>query len=76
MVFNAIHYTRDITRLGQTVELRNQKLNNLYTLSDSDFTGCCDTARSTINFLKCNSDECRSNFIVLGLSDNSSTLHR
>ena len=40
-----IHYTRDITRLG----LRNQKLNTLYALSDSDFgfAGCRDTARST-----------------------------
>ena len=38
-----IHYTRDITRLGP----RNQKLNTLYALSDSDFAGYRDTARST-----------------------------
>ena len=38
-----IHYTRDITRLGP----RNQKLNTLYALSDSDFAGYRDTTRST-----------------------------
>ena len=38
-----IHYTRDINRLG----LRHQQLSILYALSDSDFAGCCDTARST-----------------------------
>ena len=40
-----IHCTKDCTRLG----LRDQKLNTLYALMDSqtDFAGCCDTARST-----------------------------
>ena len=42
---NCIHYTKDCSRLG----LRDQKLNTLYALLDSqaDFAGCCDTARST-----------------------------
>ena len=36
-----IHYTRDMTRL----QVRKQKINTLYALSDSDFAGCRDTAR-------------------------------
>ena len=38
-----IQYSRDLNRL----RLRNQKLNTLYALSNSDFAGCRDTARST-----------------------------
>jgi len=38
-----IHYTRDMTRL----QIRKQKINTLYALSDSDFASCRDTARST-----------------------------
>ena len=38
-----INYTRDVNRLQE----RRQKPNALYALSDSDFAGCKDTARST-----------------------------
>ena len=38
-----IQYSRDLNRL----RLRNQELNTLYALSNSDFGGCSDTARAT-----------------------------
>ena len=52
--------------------LGNQKLNILYTLSDSDFAGCSGTARSASGNVilmngvwKCNSNEWGSNLMVL-----------
>ncbi len=42
-----IKYTRDITRL----HARDQQLNVLYALSDSDFAGCKDTSRSTSGYM-------------------------
>ena len=42
-----IHYTRDQDRLSA----RDQKLNTLYALSDSDFAGCKDTAKSTSGYM-------------------------
>ena len=42
-----IHYTRDQNRLSA----RDQKLNTLYALSDSDFAGCKDTAKSTSGYM-------------------------
>ena len=38
-----IHYTRDQNHLSA----RDQKLNTFYALSDIDFAGCNDTAKST-----------------------------
>ena len=66
-----IHYTRDITRLG----LRNQKLNTLYALSDSDFAGCSEAARSTSGSIILIISEHRSNFLVFCSSDNEGTMH-
>jgi len=42
-----IHYSRDQDRLSA----RDQKLNTLYALSDSDFAGCKDTAKSTSGYM-------------------------
>ena len=42
-----IRYTRDQNRLSA----RDQKLNTLYALSDSDFAGCKDTAKSTSGYM-------------------------
>jgi hypothetical protein len=42
-----IRYTRDLTRL----RARDQQLNVLYALSDSDFAGCKDTFRSTSGYM-------------------------
>jgi hypothetical protein len=42
-----IRYTRDLARLS----IRDQKLNVLYALSDSDFAGCKDTSRSTSGYM-------------------------
>ena len=69
-----ISYTRDTTRLG----LRNQKLNTLYALWDSDFAGGPLRAwhwHSWVNFWKFNYDESRSNFMIFWSSDNDSTKH-
>ena len=40
-------YTRDQDRLSA----RDKKLNTLYALSDSDFAGCKDTAKSTSGYM-------------------------
>ena len=42
-----IHYTRD----QDSLSARDQKLNTLYALSDSDFAGCKDTAKSTSGYM-------------------------
>ncbi len=42
-----IRYTRDSKRL----HARDQSLNVLYCLSDSDFAGCKDTSRSTTGYM-------------------------
>ncbi len=42
-----IQYTRDLAR----VQAREQELNVLYGLSDSDFAGCKDTSRSTSGYM-------------------------
>jgi hypothetical protein len=42
-----IKYTRDSERL----RTRDQQLNVLYALSDSDFAGCKDTFRSTSDYM-------------------------
>jgi hypothetical protein len=42
-----IRYTRDLARL----QTRDQKLNVMYALSDSDFAGCKDTFRSTSGYM-------------------------
>jgi hypothetical protein len=42
-----IRYTRNMERLKR----RDQKLNMLFTLSDSDFAGCKDTSRSTSGYM-------------------------
>ena len=42
-----IQYTRDLARL----QAREQELNVLYGLSDSDFAGCKDTSRSTSGYM-------------------------
>jgi len=42
-----IRYTRDLARL----HTRDQQLNVLYALSDSDFAGCKDTFRSTSGYI-------------------------
>ena len=42
-----MQYTRDLDRLSK----RDQKLNVLYALSDSDFAGCKDTAKSTTGYM-------------------------
>jgi hypothetical protein len=42
-----IRYTRDLQRLLA----RDQQLNVLYALSDSDFAGCKDTSRSTSGYM-------------------------
>ena len=42
-----IRYTRDVHRLWA----RDQQLNVLYALSDSDFAGCKDTSRSTSGYM-------------------------
>jgi hypothetical protein len=42
-----IRYTRDLERL----KARDQELNVLYALSDSDFAGCKDTSRSTSGYM-------------------------
>ena len=42
-----IRYTRDLARLMR----RDQQLNVMYTLSDSDFAGCKDTSRSTSGYM-------------------------
>ena len=42
-----IHYTRDQGSLSA----RDKKLNTLYALSDSDFAGCKDTAKSTSGYM-------------------------
>ena len=42
-----IRYTRDLERL----RVRDQQLNVLYALSDSDFAGCKDTSRSTSGYM-------------------------
>jgi hypothetical protein len=42
-----IRYTRDLTRL----RARDQSLNVLYGLSESDFAGCKDTSRSTTGLM-------------------------
>ena len=42
-----IRYTRDLARLST----RDQQLNVLYALSDSDFAGCKDTSRSTSGYM-------------------------
>jgi hypothetical protein len=42
-----IRYTRDLARL----HTRDQQLNVLYALSDSDFAGCKDTFRSTSGYM-------------------------
>jgi hypothetical protein len=42
-----IQYTRDLARL----QAREEELNALYGLSDSDFAGCKDTSRSTSGYM-------------------------
>ena len=42
-----IRYTRDLAGL----HARDQQLNALYALSDSDFAGCKDTCRSTSSYM-------------------------
>jgi hypothetical protein len=50
-----IRYTRDMERLKR----KDQHLNVLYTLSDSDFAGCKDTSRSTSGYMILMNDVCQ-----------------